>query len=1055
MRIRSRLLGLFATLLVLAILIGLPTVLLHLGANPIPRSLPSWDQVRAAFATPDDGTLALAVIKIIAWAAWAVLTVSIVLEVISRARGIRVPTLPGLSVPQGLARQLVGAAALLFVIVPAATNSASADAAQAGANGPAAAAITAPATVPHPATTSPESESHRPYVVQDGDTLSRIAQRHLGDAERWPEIVTLNPALRSHPDLIHPGQRLNLPATHPPVPTRSYVVRAGDTLTGIAKDAYGDPDRYPEIFAASQHTLQPGGVHLTDPDQIDVGQRLTIPGTTPAPVSAPAPAPAPTPGGATPVHPEPSNTPSQVPAPPAPTPPVPAGAAQSAPPAADAETASHSPWMVAGLTGGGALLAGSLLLHLRRRRRAQFRSRRPGRTLANPETVLAPVEKTITVVGASTAPTVEQMDQVLRRLAAAAATNRVPMPVLAAVELTASDLVLHLAEPTDLSPPWQGTPDRLHWRIKATTPLDMVGPELPDQPAPYPLLVTVGLGDAEELWLLNIEDLDVTVAGDPTYGQDFARYLAAEVACNPWSAGVNLSCLGVATELAALNPDRVRVLDPSGTSYDPVQDLLADAVAVIDRTAAVDLDVNTARASQAGADAWPAQVLLVDATSDSAALTQLLELVHQHPGRTGTSVVVRGARPDAPGIVLEVTSTGRVRLAEAGLDLVAVGLTSDEAAGCAALLAHSELVDDVPVPVDDTATDGWQSYADAAGALRTEHALPRSRPDGDEAETAATLLAEPDEAYVEVAATTVEDLQVLAPRVSAAVRHDVEEADPALDDDVAMWFRDDSALPKLRLLGPVRATTRGKPLLKRKPYMTELLAFIALRRHGATPEEVAETFSVNKSKARDYVNTVRYWLGTNPRTGQQHLPDARKAPAAEVRDVPVYQVIDLLIDADLFRRLRVRGEARGGTQGIADLQTALRLVEGRPFDYPLEREAAGGWAWLVEGERLDKYMTGAIVDVAHVVTTHALAEGDIAAARLAAETAALAAPHEEIPRLDLAAVATAEGRDAEAKRIIRDEVCNRTDDDGPPPELPPRTAAILAARKGWIDTKAS
>jgi len=270
-----------------------------------------------------------------------------------------------------------------------------------------------------------------------------------------------------------------------------------------------------------------------------------------------------------------------------------------------------------------------------------------------------------------------------------------------------------------------------------------------------------------------------------------------------------------------------------------------------------------------------------------------------------------------------------------------------------------------------------------------------------------------------------------------------------------MWWREDSALPKLRLLGPVRATTRGKPLTKRKPYMTELLAFIALRRHGATPEEVAQTFNITKAKARDYVLTIRHWLGTNPRTGTDHLPDARLAPAATIREVPVYQVLDLLIDADLFRRLRVRGEARGGAEGIEDLRTALSLVEGRPFDYPIEREQGGGWTWLIEGTRLDEHLTVAVVDVAHLVVTHDLAQGDLPAARLAAETAILAAPHEEIPRLDLAAVADAEGRHAEAQRILRDEVCNRTDDDSAPPELPERTEQILRSRKGWTDSKAS
>jgi len=1055
MRIRARLVGLLATFLLLGILIGLPATLLALGANPIPQGLPTLEQIRSAFTTPDDGTLALSAIKVIAWAAWLVLTGSILLEIAARLRGLHAPKLPGLSLPQGAARQLVAAAALLFVIAPATGTAAQAAPSPPAVTAPASTVMAPPTTLP---TTSPAAvqSAQGTYTVKAGDTLSGIAQTQLGDAQRWPEIANLNPDVASHPDLIHAGTILTLPATTTG-PPHLYTVKAGDTLSGIAQTELGDAAQYPAIFEASRHTLQPGGIHLTDPDQIDIGQTLTIPGKPAAATPAPTPESStttPTPAPAT-SRPNPRPEPVE----PDPVTPIPAGAAQSAATShATADTSEHvttAPWMLAGLSGGGALLAGSMLMLLRRRRRAQFRNRRPGRTLASPEPVLSPVEKTITVVGAVTAPTVDHMDQVLRRLAAATAADGTPMPVVAAVELTPSHLVLHLSEPSDLPHPWEGTPDRLHWKISPAIPLEQIGPEVDDQPAPYPLLVTIGLGENEEVWLLNIEDLNVTITGDSTYGQDFARYLAAEVACNPWSAGVSVACLGVATELGALNPDRIHVYDPRAEPSDPIEELLADAVSTVDRADDVDADVTTARARQAGADAWPARMLLVDAATTSPALEQLLDLVHTQAGRTATSVVIAGPRTSVPGTVLHVTTDGRITLPEAGLDLVAVGLTSDEALGCASLLAHSETVTEIPVPVDHEATEGWRSYSDEAGALRAEHTRPR--PDVDQTPDVDTvsLLDQDDDTYVQAGATTAEDLQALAPRVNHSVRHHVEDADPTLDGDVAMWMREDSALPKLHLLGPVRATTRGKPLTKRKPYMTELLAFIALRRLGATPDEVAEAFTITKAKARDYVLTIRQWLGTNPRTGDYHLPDARLAPAAAIRDVPVYQVLDLLIDADLFRRLRLRGEARGGAEGIADLKTALSLVQGRPFDYPLEREQGGGWSWLVDGDRLDEHLAVAIVDVAHLVVTHSLAAQDLPAARLAAETAAMAAPYEEIPRLDLAAVAAAEGHHAEAQRIIRDEVCNRTDDEAAPPELPARTEQILRTRKGWTDSKAS
>jgi len=189
---------------------------------------------------------------------------------------------------------------------------------------------------------------------------------------------------------------------------------------------------------------------------------------------------------------------------------------------------------------------------------------------------------------------------------------------------------------------------------------------------------------------------------------------------------------------------------------------------------------------------------------------------------------------------------------------------------------------------------------------------------------------------------------------------------------------------------------------------------------------------------------VRDWLGVNPRTGEKHLPDARQSTAAKARGVGVYQVDGLLIDADLFRRLRVRGEARGA-DGITDLSRALTLVGGQPFD----RLRTGGWSWLHEGDRLDQHMLCAVVDVAHMVTTSALKSGDLGQARAAAELAAPSAPHEEIPRLDLAAVAAAEGHAREAQRILREDVCDRSDDGEAPMELPERTESIIRSHD-WL-----
>jgi hypothetical protein len=424
----------------------------------------------------------------------------------------------------------------------------------------------------------------------------------------------------------------------------------------------------------------------------------------------------------------------------------------------------------------------------------------------------------------------------------------------------------------------------------------------------------------------------------------------------------------------------------------------------------------------------------------------LLRLVDEHPGRTATCVVLTGDRAEIPGVVLDVTARGRVNIPHAGLDLVAAGLTSDEAQGCAALLAQSEDLDDVEIPHDQDAEEGWRSYSNAAGALRAEHTLPRNTSNGAVDEPTDSVLDGLDEEYLRDGATTAEDLSALSPRVPNHIRGELENADPSLDADVDAWFAGDCDLPRLTLLGPVGARTRGDAVAvaRRKPYFTEMLAYLGTRPYGATPAHLADAFGITVGRARTDIKAVRDWLGVNPRTGENHVPDARESAAAKARGVGVYQVDGLLIDADLFRRLRVRGEARGA-DGITDLRRALTLVGGQPFD----QLRTGGWSWLHEGDRLDQHMLCAVVDVAHMVTTSAIKNGDLGRARAAAELAALAAPHEEIPRLDLAAVAAAEGHEREAERVLREDVCDRSDDGQAPIELSERTESIIASHD-WL-----
>ncbi len=49
------------------------------------------------------------------------------------------------------------------------------------------------------------------YEVKSGDTLSKIAKEHYGNANRYPEIFEANKPMLKDADEIYPGQRLRIP----------------------------------------------------------------------------------------------------------------------------------------------------------------------------------------------------------------------------------------------------------------------------------------------------------------------------------------------------------------------------------------------------------------------------------------------------------------------------------------------------------------------------------------------------------------------------------------------------------------------------------------------------------------------------------------------------------------------------------------------------------------------------------------------------------------------------------------------------------------------------
>jgi len=169
----------------------------------------------------------------------------------------------------------------------------------------------------------------------------------------------------------------------------------------------------------------------------------------------------------------------------------------------------------------------------------------------------------------------------------------------------------------------------------------------------------VGLDDDGATWLVNLEQIGtISLAGDPTYAADFARYLAAEIAVNPWARQVQLDCIGIAPEAVPLDPARIRhhrLEDPA-----PLDAAIAAAGATIDKCADHDVTATAGRVDDLGGDVWESWLVLVNGALSSSSLDRLLALVGDHSARTGTAVVMVADTEPIRGLGVRLTGQGRV-----------------------------------------------------------------------------------------------------------------------------------------------------------------------------------------------------------------------------------------------------------------------------------------------------------------------------------------------------------------------------------------------------------
>lgn len=119
----------------------------------------------------------------------------------------------------------------------------------------------------------PELGSKMPYVVQKGDTLSKIAKDIYGSYKKWRDIADLTDM--ENPNLIYPGEVVYFQLTAESLSFAAKQIQAeeelqfavlvqpGDSLSKIAMNHYGSGTKWTQVWQENSQ--------ISSPDQLDVG----------------------------------------------------------------------------------------------------------------------------------------------------------------------------------------------------------------------------------------------------------------------------------------------------------------------------------------------------------------------------------------------------------------------------------------------------------------------------------------------------------------------------------------------------------------------------------------------------------------------------------------------------------------------------------------------------------------------------------------------------------------------------------------------------------------
>lgn len=1053
-----------AQLSILATLGGIPYALYSLAGNPLPDQLPTWSHLGELLTTRDDGTAFLTAIAWAGWIGWASFALPLLVEITCHVFRWRPPRILGLAWQQRRAAALV-AAALSIGAAPA-VASANAITMPAVSSGVASSHTTTPVQATFTlassssASATPTSEktptARTPvYEVARGDWLYHIAERFLGDGDRYVDIAELNPTLEKadprFPDHIVAGQVLKLPSDADDRGSRHHA-------TGKLRTHPKPPPTEGTPGAASPEKPTTQVTPPSPPPATAAPTPLTTAETQPTPqASGPA-----------------SSALAETAAP------APTTAAEVDEPSADADDSEFDaalPITAALATAG--LLAALLLFRLTQRRHRQRQHRRPGRRIPTPNPA---IERRVRA--AAQPVDVNRLDHALRALANGLC-DRDPadLPDLAAAWLSSGEVHLMLAQANaDAPPPFQRDSTAMDWMLPANASL----PDVEETLAPLPVLVTVASRPGGDHLLIDLERTGLlTIGGDHERTRDLIRYIAAELATNQWSDDAEVVLAGFdpvdADNLITIGGNRITAATSTANAIER-----ARRRAAANAKAMTDTGITSTFAGRVAdivADAWMPHVLLIadaaDAEEDLTALADELRLA----GRCAVAVAVVSETPTTWHVDisedgslaidwLSITNTAATRLPRDQLARLAPvmraaraavptdGHSSDEPVPAATdpdpwaegTDAHGHLLDTDSAPshvqgedADDNEHHGVPDDPANAHPTTDQHAQERrpAVPEPDRSTPAPAQPGTPAAQPVDIAALTPIANGATARTAPAAPSRSREPHDPTLDEDLDAWYRPDPYRPRIAILGPVEVDAPGEMPDERIRFYSELVVYLAQRgRAGATGEQIDDALwperGVNARSRRVAISKVRRWLGENAE-GTQWLPPNAGADR-------LYRLTPgILLDWQLFRRLRARGEARG-TAGTTDLRRALELVRGEPLagaELPYSSGYRNPYTWLPGSDVQPHNLASAVVDTAHQLVDLCLEAGDTTGARWAVERAWLADPTrlDDHPWVDAMRVAHVDSRSAELRALLDDLV--RTRDVEVPEDLSPDTYAAI------------